>query len=336
MPRRFLVTLLGFCLLSVTLLGQNKLPEKTGNIYKRSIKSVVWVYTKVGPNQARTGSGTLIDVKDRLIITNFHVVGEDATSFILFPDIDKSGSPINERKHYVDKIRAGTALKCKVIAREPRRDLALIQVESIPKDTQAIRIAKEGVGAADSIHCIGNSGLSGGLFDYCQGAVRNVANQKGRPKDADFDINCKMLEHSAPINQGQSGGPVLNDAGELVGVTQGVKSAENANSISLAIDHSEVKDFLKVNKYARLLNAPPSIVAASTDTTKISPGETDAKAAAAQRESNAAFKLDSAKELINAGKKDKARERLDDIVKNFADTKAAEEAKKLLESLKNP
>ena len=336
MPRRLLAVLLGITFASLSLLGQTKPSEKPGtNIYKRSIKSVVWVYDKISANTARIGSGTLIDVKDRLIITNYHVVGDDPSVYILFPDLDKSGNPINDRTAYTDKIRAGAAPKGKVLTRDPKRDLALIQVDTIPKDTHAIRLAKDGVGASDNIHCIGNSGLSGGLFDYCPGSVRNVAQRRGRPKDSDFEINCKMVEHTAPINKGQSGGPVLNDAGDLVAVTQGQVSADNANSISLAVDLSEVKEFLKANKYARLLIAPASTVASATESPKTGPPDVDAKAEAVKRETIAAFRLESAKELIATGKKDKARDRLEDIVKNYADTKAADEAKKLLETLKN-
>lgn len=337
MPRRLLAIVLGLSFGSLTLVGQTKPPDKSGNIYKRSIKSVVWVFDKITSTTARTGSGTLIDVKDRLIITNYHVVGDDSSVYILFPVIDKNGNPVNERNTYIQAINNGTAPKGKVIAKESKRDLALIQLDTVPKDTHAIRIAKDGVGAADVIHCIGNSGASGGLFDYCRGDVRNIAQRRGRPKDADppFEINAKMIEHTAPVNKGQSGGPVFNDAGDLVGVTQGHVPEEVARGISLAVDLSEVKEFLKANKYARLLNTPPSTVASAIEPTKTAPGESDAKAEAARKEASAAFKLESAKELIAAGKKDKAKERLDDIVKNFPDTKAAEEAKKLLETLKN-
>ncbi len=334
MPRGFTAALLAMSFGALTLFGQSK-PADKANIYKRSIKSVVWVYAMVSSTSARVGSGTLIDAKDRIVITNYHVVGDDPTVFVLFPDLEKTGSPINDRTHYTDKIRAGTAGKGKVIARDTKRDLALIQVDAIPKDTHAIRVSKDGVGASDMVHCIGNSGLSGGLFDYCPGSVRNVASHRGRPKGSDFEINCRMVEHTAPINKGQSGGPVLNEAGDLVAVTQGNLSAENANSISLAVDLSEVKEFLKANKYARLLNVPASTVASATETTKPAPVEPDAKAEAAKRESTAEFKLSSAKEFIANGKKDKARERLEDITKNFADTKSAVEAKKLLATLKN-
>jgi S1-C subfamily serine protease len=339
MPRKLLALLLGITLASISLFGQTKPADKsgTGNIYKRSIKSVVWVFDKVGANSARIGSGTLIDAKDRIIITNYHVVGDDTNVFTLFPILDKAGNPINDRNVYIRMINNGTAPKGKVIAREPKRDLAMIQVDTIPKETHAIRIAKDAVGTADTIHCIGNSGASAGLFDYCKGDVRNVAQRRSRLKDTDppFEINAKMIEHSAPINKGQSGGPVLNDAGELVGVTQGHVPEELARNISLAVDLSEVKEFLKANKYARLLNMPPSTVASATESTKTSTPEADAKAEAARKESAAAFKLDSAKELIAAGKKEKAKERLEDIVKNYAETKSADEAKKLLDTLKN-
>ena len=52
------------------------------------------------------------------------------------------------------------------------------------------------------------------------------------------------------------------------------------------------------------------------------------------KEKQAASKLDLIRQLIKDGKKEKARERLDDLIKAFPDTKAATDAKELLESIK--
>jgi S1-C subfamily serine protease len=336
--RRFASAAMTLIAFTGLTLAQPKPAAPTGNIYKRTIKSCVWVFSPLGGGKARTGSGTLIDVKDRLVITNYHVVGDDTDVYILFPILDKAGNPHNERQEYVNLINSGKAPKGKVIAVEKKRDLALVQVAAIPKDTPAVRISKDGVGPSDAVHCIGNSGASAGLFDYCKGDVRNVAQLRAMPKGSDkpFELNARMIEHTAPVNQGQSGGPVLNDAGDLVGVTQGHALGENVRGISLAVDLSEVKDFLKANKYARLLNAPPTAIASAVESPKSSTpaGEPDAKADAAKQENAAAGKLSFAKEFISAGKKDKARERLEDILKNYPTTKAAAEAKTLLESLK--
>jgi hypothetical protein len=62
--------------------------------------------------------------------------------------------------------------------------------------------------------------------------------------------------------------------------------------------------------------------------------EEKAEPTADQKEKQAASKLDLIKQLIKDGKRDKARDRLDDLIKGFPDTKAATEAKELLEKMK--
>lgn len=321
-----------------------------GNVYKKSLKSVTWIVTPfedAGGGRFRygTGTGSLIDKTDRLVITNYHVVREYETVSVLFP-VFENGNAVSERDRYLAQVKGGTAAKGKVIAKDPKKDLALIRLDKLPGDAPILKLGKDGVGPGDNIHCIGNAGVSGGLWAYTPGNVKNVINKQFRTgsrteggKDS-FTIDARLIENTAPTNEGDSGGPVLNGAGELIGVTQGYMGGEAARGISYAIDLSEVKAFLKAHKYGRLLNASggPAVAAApetptETPVTTSAPA-TDPKADAAKAAQTAATKLGFAKDLINAGKKERAKERLEEIIKNYADTPAATEAKQLLETLK--
>jgi len=64
------------------------------------------------------------------------------------------------------------------------------------------------------------------------------------------------------------------------------------------------------------------------------PDDTAAKAEAARRENVAAFRVTTARDLWSAGKKDKAREWLRGVIADYADTKAANDAQKLLDEWK--
>jgi S1-C subfamily serine protease len=318
-------------------------PEKDapggGNVYKKAIKSVTWI---VAPRDEGfgQGSGSLIDRNDRIVITNYHVVRDAETVFVMFP-IYENGAIVTDRPKYDAIMRSGSGIKAKVLAREPKKDLAIIKLDKIPSDATGIRLAKEPIGTGDRIHCIGNAGVSGGLWSYTPGDVKNFFTQKARttsrsnPRDG-FNVEFRAIESTALVNEGDSGGPVLNGAGELVGVTQGYRGGEEARGVSYAIDLSEIKGFLKENKYGRLLNTPATATTAAVET----PADTAAappvenKPDPAKQAQIAATKLSFAKDLIRNGKKERARERLDEIVKEYPDTPAATEAKQLLESLK--
>lgn len=358
---RLLVATLAVFLGTITVTAQSpkgskKGPPADGNVYQRTIRSVVWVFDPVGGGQARTGSGTLIDTKDRLVVTNYHVVRDHAEVSCVFPSFDNAGKPITERDTYLSQLRSGAAPKGKVLAKIPAKDLALIQLDRIPKDIPAVRLAKDGVGQGDTIHCIGNAGASGGLWNYTKGDVRNVAiskartgsgksktDEKGKGDEDSFVIHARMIEHSALVNRGDSGGPVLNDSAELVGVTQGHVPDEVARGISLAVDLSEVKDFLKGNKYARLTVYQPTTLAVAdksktTTTSDAEPTEEKSeaekqKAEADRQEKAAQSRLEFARDFIIAGKKDRAREWLEKVIKDYPKTNAAAEAKKLLEEI---
>jgi len=109
------------------------------------------------------------------------------------------------------------------------------------------------------------------LFNYTGGDVKAIAPKKYRtgagPNDPNsFVVDARVIETSSGTNKGDSGGPLLNDKAELVGVTQGMLSGgDDTRPISLFIDVSEVKTVLTAHKIA--LSAGSAAVAADTRTT---------------------------------------------------------------------
>jgi hypothetical protein len=115
----------------------------------------------------------------------------------------------------------------------------------VPEGVKAIPLAATSPDPGDGVHSIGNAGQSGALWGYVKGTVRQVYRKKwkaelGPRKVATFE--AKVVETDSATNHGDSGGPLLNDKGELVGVTEG--GAVNAQLISTFVDVSEVKQVL--------------------------------------------------------------------------------------------
>src|SRR5262245_57682343 len=87
------------------------------DLYDKCVKSSVLIIVIMKDGQA-AGSGSLIDVEKRYVLTNYHVVGSEDMVFVQFPIRGKDGSIITEKKKYIDRIPAGQALKGKVLFRD--------------------------------------------------------------------------------------------------------------------------------------------------------------------------------------------------------------------------
>jgi S1-C subfamily serine protease len=316
-------------------------PKKTDSadsgekVYVSTLHSTVWIVIPVGGSRARTGSGSLIDVNKRLILTNYHVVGDDEMGFVSFP-IFQNGKLIAERDLY----RApGRRIPAKVIARDPKRDLAVLQLEGpVPAEARAIKLAKDSPSPGQRVHSVGNPGASGALWVYTEGSVRQVYHNKIRSMDREtgkgFEIDARIVETQSPVNAGDSGGPVVNDKGELVAVVHGHLSDSQARSVSIFIDVSEVRDLLVSKHFAKApvkeADKPPEVQPASQDEKVKTEEDT-----AAKKERDATRQLKYVKMFRDDGKKDLARKHCEEIIEKYPDTKAAKEARDLLEKLKD-
>src|SRR5689334_14037316 len=96
-PRRLSVALAGAAALALLGLGFATAPAPAADrgplsgkeIYQHTLKAMVWIVNpiEVADNKVRigTGSGSLIDVPQRLVLTNFHVVRNKDKVTVLFP-----------------------------------------------------------------------------------------------------------------------------------------------------------------------------------------------------------------------------------------------------------
>jgi len=153
---------------------------------------------------------------------------------------------ITDPKQYVDRIKSLGVLG-KVVASDPRLDLALIELPRLPKSAEPLSLAATPAATGSSVLSVGASGVdlkdfSGTLWRLSSGDVR------GRyEKDMTYGngqrVRAMVLETQKPINPGDSGGPTANEDGELVGVVSSFKREDNA--IMNDIDLTEVRGFLK-------------------------------------------------------------------------------------------
>jgi hypothetical protein len=324
-------------------------PEAGEKVYKTTIRGMVWILVPAPKEQSppgtrvalrASGTGSLIDKTHRLVVTNFHVVGDATSVFVFFPQFDASGTPVAERAHYYQQLKAGQAINGRVLAKDDKRDLAIIELQSVPQYAQAIHLAREGASPAQTVHCLGNPGRSATLWGYTPGTVRGPAHFfRWKVSGIESPFEARVIETTHPVNGGDSGGPLVNDRAELVGVTQGHATGSDAQLISIFIDVSEVKAFLQNKKL--LAKLPPPLAKDTPEVAVVKPASdkppTDKTEPSVETvramEERANRNLDFAKTLAQDGKTKKAIDRYQKIVAEFPGTKAAEEAKVLLHEL---
>jgi S1-C subfamily serine protease len=163
-----------------------------------------------GQQGTATGSGFEIDGRGT-IVTNWHVV-ESASSVTV-------------------GLLGGRTVHARVIGTDPSRDLALLR---IPTAGLTLRPLSSGdsrtVHVGDPVFAIGNPfGLGGTLTS---GIVSAVGRRIKAPSGAIID---GALQTDAPINPGDSGGPLLGERGEVVGITSQIEtSGSNGGSVGIA------------------------------------------------------------------------------------------------------
>ncbi len=204
-------------------------------VYRRLLYSSTLIASPHGG-----GSGFVVNAEKRLIVTNYHVVGNEPRVAVVFPLYDDKSELISDARQYEPRIKEA-GFRGEVIARDTTRDLAIIRIERLPDRTFAIPLATRPAETGSVVYSVGGSGADDNLlWRLTKGTVRG---RGPRRQAADFGVmDCMILETDAPVNPGDSGGPVMNDRGELVAVVSHFNTRQRL--VSGNIDAEEVRQFV--------------------------------------------------------------------------------------------
>src|SRR5262249_7784076 len=141
---------------------------------------------------------------------------------------------ITDRKAY---LQSQAQIAGKVVAKDTSKDLALVQLATLPPGVRAVKVAQDSPNPGQKLHSIGNPGATGALWSYTSGNVRQVKEMtfttNGGGEDSPFKISATIVMTDSPVNPGDSGGPVVNNRGELVALVQGHQSEGQARLVSI-------------------------------------------------------------------------------------------------------
>src|SRR5262249_16016860 len=155
-------------------------------VYQQALRSTVWIVVPLGGNRITVGSGSVIDAKQRLVLTNYHVVRGKSDVIVMFPTFvngpDNKPELVVHPHRYIAASRT-SGIHGKVLHTESHSDLALIQLERLPPGTPALRPAAASAAPGQRIHSIGNPAISDALWVYTPGSVRAVYRKQMRASD---------------------------------------------------------------------------------------------------------------------------------------------------------
>ncbi|HLJ95869.1 MAG TPA: HEAT repeat domain-containing protein [Gemmataceae bacterium] len=223
-------------------------------IGKRTLKSAVWIVVRTSGG-ASLGSGSLIDLPQRLVLTNHHVVSSGGDVRVFFPSYDQNHELITATSTYLQQ-ESKLGLQGKVLDTDPARDLALIALDQLPEGVLHLPLASRSPQPNEHLYSIGASrALDGALW-------RSITGQVSLVRDNEFDyptgqhVRARLVETTSPTNPGDSGGPMVNDRGEQVAVVSGRQIDQQL--VGWGIDITEVHAFLNAVSQRRGLNLTTS------------------------------------------------------------------------------
>jgi hypothetical protein len=215
-------------------------PLTPQEIVKRSSLAIVRVEAQ-GPDGEQFGTGFIVD-KSGIVATNFHVIA--GTSDIKIK--------LNDGSHYP---------VLNVLNVDPMRDLVIVKFKP-DRDMPTLRLGDSSkVATGEKIVAIGNPL---GVFEntVSEGLISSIREVCSTKDVSENNPSCPgeltLLQISAPISQGSSGGPLFNTVGEVVGVTtaiiaqgQLINFAMPANYLKPLLQKQEpiaLEDFAKATK----------------------------------------------------------------------------------------
>ncbi len=230
----------GFLLSLVTVLltfGYSQAEELSiDHTYDKVIASVVWI---VNTDTKGQGSGVLIDKKLRRVVTNHHVAKKNESIMVFFPVRDRNGKLIIDRDFYVNEshwvilTKLGYAITGHVIGESPENDLSILRLDGVPETAREIEYDFNYLSNRrknSMVHIFGNPANIKMLWRWTLGRLEKV--------------DKEMLIIRADIYKGNSGGPVVNDKGELIGIA----ARSDQSTVAEAIPANKIEDLLNTLK----------------------------------------------------------------------------------------
>ena len=212
-----------------TIVNETGIEESIKNVYD----AVVTVTSYIDDTKVGTGSGFIYKKDDNkgYVLTNCHVI-DDSNRFEII-------------------LSNGETVEANLLGKDEYSDIAVL---SINKD-KVIKVAT--LGDNDLIE-VGNTVFTVGSpmgEEYSGSVTRGIISSKERTVETD-DVVTTVIQTDASINPGNSGGPLVNLAGEVIGITSMKLASTQIEGMGFAIPINDVKEYVKYLEEGKEISRP--------------------------------------------------------------------------------
>jgi len=182
-----------------------------GNLFQDDFFNNFFGFPQGGRNrtsrQESLGSGVVIDGAKGLVLTNAHVIA--------------GGAEVTAR------LKDGREFEARLVGANPDFDVAVLKLEGAHDLPQAAMGDSNDIMIGETVAAIGNP------FGYAHTATTGVVSAVNRSLRSNEGSYADLIQTDAAINPGNSGGPLVNMAGEVIGVNIAIRA--DAEGIGFAI-----------------------------------------------------------------------------------------------------
>jgi S1-C subfamily serine protease len=177
-------------------------PPFSEGVYQVIRPSLVWIQVRVpvkdGAPDSGLGSGVVVDDLGD-ILTSLHVVAGASEVYVTFAD--------------------GTQSSAQIVTSQPENDIAVLRADRLPSViVPAVLGNPNAMQVGDEAYVVGNPF---GLYASMSSGVISGFNRSFQAGDKTPKLNG-LIQFDAAVNPGNSGGPLLNRAGQVIGIVTGL------------------------------------------------------------------------------------------------------------------
>jgi S1-C subfamily serine protease len=178
-------------------------------VYQIIQPSLVLIQSKVPGTDGKTedslGTGTIVNANGD-ILTSLHVVANATDIQVTFAD--------------------GTTSSASVAAQQPANDIAVLKAGKLPAQiVPAVLGNPNAMHVGDEAYVVGNPY---GLYSSMSAGVISGFNRTFQPTNSNLNLKG-LIQVDAAVNPGNSGGPLLNRYGEVIGIVEGLVNPIDQN-----------------------------------------------------------------------------------------------------------